>query len=619
MYARIIIINTGPWQDFYDKIHIKRNNTLVKHNISEPKITKPTISLKRRILVYLLNICLICIILVLGYISYIYMRMPSLDHILHETRDAAIIFLDKDGNEIRSANRIMGTPVSVDTLPPHVWQAIIAIEDKRFFTHGPIDIRGISRAMISNLALGRISSGGSTITQQTAKNIFLSREKKISRKVQELILSYWLENRFTKNQILDLYMNRVSLVGGMRGIDATARAMFQIPAHQLSIGQAAQIAAMLKAPTTYSPLRNPEKNIARARLVLQEMVRQGYITLNQARYAAQNLTGAIPTPDTNKYRYWTDFVMDELQSTIGEFESDMYVHTTLDTNLQEQIATTLSNNLTDTQGAVIAIEPSGALRSMSGGTDYQTSQFNRTTAPRQPGSAFKPIVYLVALENGMAPDTFVNDSRFAIGDYNPRNYNEKYYGDITLATAFAKSVNSVPLKLTQEYGIDSILDMAGRMGVGTKLRREYSTVLGASEMTLLDLTNIYAVIWNNGYSVRPYSIEKITDMSGNIIYLRNPSEPIQVLQPQTVEHMQKLLSDVIAVGGTGGRARTSNVLGGKTGTSNDNRDAWFIGAIPNIVIGIWMGNDDFTPMDSKITGGTVPAEIFKKIVTGTSK
>lgn len=587
---------------------VKQINKKSDKNIESPR------SCGWRACVYLFNFMLLGAVAVAGYVGVIYLQMPSLDSILHETRSAAVIFLDKNGDEIRSANRIMGTPVSTETLPPYVWQAIVAIEDKRFFEHGPIDVRGITRAVFSNLASGRVAAGGSTITQQTAKNIFLSREKKISRKVKELILSYWLENRFTKNQVLDLYMNRVSLVGGMRGIDAAARVMFQVPANKLTVGQAAQIAAMLKAPTTYSPLRNPEKNIERARVVLTEMVRQGYITINQARIAAQSLGAATPGGDTNLYRYWTDFVMDELRSRIGEFTSDMYVYTTLDTDLQDHVAAVLENKVSEYQGAVVAMNPDGALRAMSGGRDYQASQFNRATAPRQPGSSFKPVVYLVALENGLRPDSYVNDSPFAVGDYNPKNYNEKYYGDITLATAFAKSVNSVPLKLTKEYGIDSVLNMAGRLGVGTKLRREYSTVLGASEMSLLDLTTIYAVIWNDGLSVRPYSITKVTDMRGNIIYERNPSEPIRVLQPQTVEHMTQLLADVVAVGGTGGRARASGVLGGKTGTSNGNRDAWFVGATDEMVIGVWMGNDNFTPMNSKITGGTIPAEIFKEIV-----
>ena len=567
-----------------------------------------------RVLVWCIDLFMLALVGVAIYVVIIFLQMPSLDAILHETRPAAVIFMDADGNEIRASNRIMGAPVSVETLPPHVWQAIVAIEDKRFFEHGPIDIRGITRAMLSNIIHGRLAAGGSSITQQTAKNIFLSREKKISRKVQELILSYWLENRFTKNQVLDLYMNRVSLVGGMRGIDAASRVMFQTSANNLSIAQAAQIAAMLKAPTTYSPLANPDKNIARARIILQEMVRQGYITLNQARIAARELTPASPAQNTNIYRYWTDFVLEEVKSTIGTFESDMYVYTTLDMGLQEHIADILPAAVDPYQGAVIAMSTDGAVRAMVGGTDYQESQFNRALALRQPGSPFKPVVYLVALENGMTPDAYVNDSPFSVGDYSPQNYNNRYYGDITLATAFAKSVNSVPLKLTETYGIDSVLDMAARLGVGNKLRREYSTVLGASEISLLDLTKIYAVIWNDGQSVRPYTITKITDPRGNIIYERNPSEPMQILMPQTVEYMTQLLSDVVAVGGTGHRAAALGVLGGKTGTSNNNRDAWFVGAWRDLIIGVWMGNDDFTPMSSKITGGTIPATIFHKIV-----
>jgi len=570
-------------------------------------------SFRMRLLFWCLNLAALIVAAVLAYVMIIFLQMPSLDAILHETRPAAIVFLDRNGTEIRSSNRIMGMPVSTDNVPPYVWQAIVAIEDKRFFNHGPIDMRGITRAVMTNLFHGRIAAGGSSITQQTAKNVFLSREKKLSRKIQELILSYWLENRFDKNQILDLYMNRVSLVGGMRGIDAAARVMFQCSAREMSLAQAAQIAAMLKAPTTYSPLKNPDKNIARARVVLQEMVRQGYVTLNQARAAAAQLAPAHPAPDTNLYRYWTDFVLDETRSRLGGFNTDLYVYTTLDMGLQERIAAILPAHIGDYQGAVVAMSHDGALRAMSGGADYQASQYNRALAMRQPGSSFKPVVYLVALERGLTPDSYVNDSPFAIGDYTPKNYNERYYGDIPLSTAFAKSVNSVPLKLTEEYGIDSVLNMAGRLGVGTQLRREYSTVLGASEMTLLDLTTIYAVIWNDGASVRPYSITKITDPAGNVLYERNPSDAIAVVAPQTVEYMTQMLADVVA-SGTGRRANAPGVLGGKTGTSNENRDAWFVGATDALVVGVWVGNDDFTPMSSKITGGTIPAEIFRDIV-----
>ncbi len=578
------------------------------------KDTKKEKSFGQKLFAVFFNIFLIGGIFVVGYVAVIFFKMPSLDHILHETRLPTIVFMDSDGNEIRSSNRIMGTPVSVDTLPPYVWQAIVSIEDKRFFEHGPIDMRGTFRAVFVNLFKGKFAAGGSSITQQTAKNIFLSREKKISRKVQELILSQWLENRFTKQQILDLYMNRVSLVGDLRGIDAVARTMFRVPANELNIAQAAQIAAMLKAPTAYSPLKNPEKNIARAKVVLKEMVRQGYISLDEAKKAASMLGQATGTPDTNIYRYWTDFVNEELSSVIGQIETDVYVYTTIDKKIQEHIADVVPKYVGEYQGAVIAMNRDGAIRAMIGGVDYQVSQFNRVTALRQPGSAFKPVVYLVAIENGLTPDTVVNDSTFSIGDYNPKNYNERYYGDIPLSVAFAKSVNSVPLKLTKEYGIDAVLGMAGRLGVGTKLKREYSTVLGASEMTLLDLTNMYAVIWNDGVSVHPYAITKITDVHGNIIYERNPSENVRVLQTETVQYMTDLLANVVADGGTGKRAMTDGVLGGKTGTSNDNRDAWFVGATNDLVVGVWVGNDDFTPMDSKITGGTIPATIFHDIV-----
>lgn len=579
----------------------------LRDNKQEPK------SWKARIIAFFLNLFLVLVALCGLYVLFVFLQMPSLDSVLHETREPAIIFLDKNGREIRADGRIMGAVVSVDNLPPHVWQAIVAIEDKNFFDHGAISYRGTVRALVVNLFRGHFAAGGSTITQQTAKNIFLSREKKVSRKIQELILSMWLENRFSKNQILDLYMNRVSLVGGMRGLDAAANMLFGHSAREMSLAESAQIAAMLKAPSAYSPLKNPERNIARAKVILSEMVRQKYITLDEAQKATSELKPSTKSLDTNIYRYWTDFVREEIESRIGDINQDLYVYTTLDTKLQKRVAANLSANIGEYQGAVVAISRDGAIQSMVGGDDYVASQFNRVLALRQPGSAFKPVVYLVALENGMTPESYVNDSPFAIGDYNPKNYDEIYYGGITLATAFAKSVNSVPLKLTKEYGIDSVLQMAARMGVGNNLKREYSTVLGASEMTLMDLTTIYSVIWNDGKSVHPYSINKITDSGGHVLYERNPSEEITILQPQTVEYMKEMLYEVVTHG-TGKRAYTPNVFGGKTGTSNDNRDAWFIGTTSDYVMGVWVGRDDNKPMSSKVTGGTLPATIFHEIV-----
>ena len=590
--------------------------------------TPPRRSWKLRVLLWIFNIALLCAAAVGVYVLVVFLQMPPIESMLKETRAPAITFVDKDGYEIRSINKIMGSPVSVATLPPHVWQSIIAIEDKRFFRHGAIDFRGITRSMLSNLRARRVVAGGSSLTQQTAKNIFLSHDRKLSRKVQELIISYWLENHFSKEQILDLYMNRVSLVRGMRGIDAAARELFQKTAKELTLAESAQIAAMLKAPTAYSPLRAPEKNIARAKMILTEMARQKFISIDDARIATLQLHPLAPNPsDANVFRYWTDFVSDEIASRLGDvITDDLIVYTTLDGDLQERGAAVLRRHIANAadkyvgQGAVVAMSHDGALRAMIGGVNYQQSQFNRATAMRQPGSTFKSVVYLVALEHGMTPNTIVHDSQFKIGDYNPKNYNEKYYGEITLATAFAKSVNSVPLKLTAEFGISQVLKMAGRLGVGAKLRREYSTVLGASEMSLVDLTTMYGVIWNNGIEVTPYAIEKIMTPHGQTLYERIPDEPRELLRPDTVFYMKELLSDVLKSGGTGRRAKTDGVIGGKTGTSSDYRDAWFVGATnedaimaPNLTIGIWVGNDDFSPMDN-ITGGTIPAEIFHDVV-----
>lgn len=565
---------------------------------------------------FIINVTLWGIVAISIYSFIAFMAMPSLDTLINETRSPVITFIDRDGFEIQSRNQIMGDPVSVKTLPKYVWQAILAIEDKRFFHHGAVDLRGIVRSMLANIRAGKMVQGGSSITQQTAKNIFLTNRRSILRKVQELMMAVWLENRFSKVQILDLYMNRVSISRGMRGIDAAARNIFNKSATELTLAEAAQIAAMLKAPTAYSPERNPERNIARARVVLKEMLKQGVITQPQFDDAVLALKkpASVSKIMRQDLRYWTDFVMDEVNSRLGDkIDTDLFVWTTLDADLQKTAAENLRKLSRGYQGAVVGVGRAGEIEFMVGGINYEQSQFNRVLAMRQPGSVFKPATYLVALENGMTPDMMVEDSAFSIGDYNPKNYNEKYYGIITLADAFAKSVNSVPLKLTEQFGLDNVLSMAARLGVGSKLRRDYSTVLGASEMTLLDLTTMYAVIWNNGFSIRPFAIAKITTSGGRVLYERKPSAPIRLLKAETVTYMTHLLEEVTKVG-TGRRANVPGMtIGGKTGTSSGYRDAWFIGATKNMTIGVWVGNDDFTPMKD-ITGGTIPADVFKAIV-----
>jgi len=562
------------------------------------------------------NLFLWSVVAVGTYLFVMGMTLPSLDSLLYETREPVITFIDRDGFEIQSRNQIMGDPVSVKTLPKHVWQSILAIEDKRFFQHGAVDMRGILRSALSNLRASRFVAGGSSISQQTAKNIFLTPKRSINRKVQELMMAIWLERRFSKEQILDLYMNRVSISRGMRGIDAAARDIFNKPAPRLTLAEAAQTAAMLKAPTTFNPVRNPDKNMARAKIVLGEMLKQGMIKRAEYDKAVGELKRPVGHAKNikNDLRYWTDYVMDEVRSVMGDnVEYDLYVWTTLDSDLQNAASDKLRANAADHQGAVVAINKNGEIIAMVGGTNYVESQFNRALAMRQPGSAFKPTVYLVALENGMTPGMIVEDSAFSIGDYNPKNYNEKYYGNITMAEAFAKSVNSVPLKLTAEYGLDNVLRMAARLGVGSKLRRDYSTVLGASEMTLLDMTTMYATIWNNGYSMKPFSILKITSPHGKELYVRSPGEPLRLLGDDTVKYMTEMLADVVK-SGTGKRAYAAGkTLGGKTGTSSGYRDAWFIGRTNDMTVGVWIGNDNFTPMDN-ITGGQIPADVFRAIV-----
>ena len=566
----------------------------------------------------LLNLILWAAVLVAIYVFFVFMTLPSLDKLINETREPVITFVDRDGFEIQSRNQIMGDPVSHANLPRHVWMAIIAIEDHRFFQHNGIDPRGITRATINNITGRRSLQGGSTITQQTAKNIFLTPSRTVHRKIQELMIALWLEQRFTKPQILDLYMNRVSLSRGMRGIDAAARDIFHKRASELTIAESAQIAAMLKAPTTFSPIRHPERNMARARIVLSKMLKHNAITPEQH---AQALTELRPPPPSaprdnrNDMRYWADFVMIEVTSRLGtKIEDDIFVWTTLDVGLQTKAANTVRERVGNYQGAVVAINRDGEILAMVGGRNYAESQFNRATAPRQPASAFKTAAFLVALENGRTPGDIVEDSPFSIGDFNPTNMNERYFGMIPLSEAFARSVNSVPLRIAAEFGLDSVLSMAARLGVGSRLRRDFSTVLGASEMTLLDLTTMYATIWNNGFSMRPFAITKITTAGGTILYERQPNDSFKLLKDTTVQQMTQLLADVTRTG-TGRRANVPGVtIGGKTGTSNAHRDAWFIGATKDMTMGVWMGNDNFTPMN-RITGGTIPAEIFRAIVT----
>jgi penicillin-binding protein 1A len=515
-----------------------------------------------------------------------------------------------------------GETVSVERLPPHVWQAVVAIEDKRFFSHFGIDPRGLARAIWRNISSDGTIQGGSTITQQLAKNVFLSRRRSLARKIQEVMITAWLEGKFSKSQLLALYLNRVSLVGGKYGISTAAETLFGKPADKLDIPEAAIIAAMLKAPARYSPLSNPEASRARARIVLDQMLEQGFITKAQH---AEALKYEYKRPRGGKSgsRYFIDYVMDELSSRTGELADDVTIHSTLDSRIQ-RTAENVASGYVDKEGgkygfgevAAVVIDTGGGIVAMVGGRDYQESQFNRAhQMRRQPGSLFKPFVYLAALGRGMRPTDVFDDRITEIAGWAPRNHDDRYVGKITMADALEKSVNTVPVQIAKRIGLRTIIDAAHRLGLVDKISSDYSIILGTSETTLLDLTAAYATFANGGVGVIPHSIARIEDSNGRTIYSRAGGGVGKIVAERDVADMNAMLRRVIE-GGTGAAADIPGAfIRGKTGTSQNNRDAWFIGYGRKYAGGVWIGNDDNTPMSSKSYGGTIPARVFRAIMT----
>lgn len=553
---------------------------------------------------------------------YLALTLPNIEHITNKTRSPSITILDRNGEKITSINDMYGDTVDVETLPKHIWHAVIATEDKRFFEHFGVDIYSLFRALYSNIKANRTAQGGSTITQQLAKNVFLSKERSIQRKLQEVMITLWLENKFTKNQILSLYLNRVSLVGGKFGVSIAAETIFGKSIYELNIAEAAIIAGMLKAPSRLNPMKNPEASLSRMKLVLKLMKEQNYIS--EAEYQeAINYQYQKQDTNFNQTRYFIDYTMDSFNSLIGDISTDIIIHTTLDEKVQktaENITKTYLNNngkkYNFSQVATVVLNTNGEILSLIGGADYTQSQFNRVSQmKRQPGSIFKPFVYLAAIEYGLKPTDMFEDKITAIADWAPRNHDEKYMGPVSMAMALEKSLNTVPVQIAKQIGLKNIIKTAQKLGLVDKINNDYSIILGTSETTLLDLTSAYATFANKGYGVIPHSIQKITTPTGQIIYERKGSGVGKLISTQNTDVMNSMLKNVIE-GGTGANA---NIAGesiyGKTGTSQNNRDAWFIGYSPNYITGIWIGNDNNTPMSDSSYGGTIPAKIFKTIMT----
>ena len=521
-----------------------------------------------------------------------------------------------------------GTPydyMPIDLLPKHVIDAVVATEDRRFFDHWGLDPVGFGRAMLTNLRAGRYAQGGSTLTQQLAKNLFLTSERRIGRKVEELYLAFWLEIRLSKKDILELYLNRVYFGGGAYGIEAAARRYFNKSARELTVIEAAVIGGVLKAPSKFSPLTSPPLARARARTVVQKMLAAGYLSEEQAKSASGEVI-AFHNPsagrDATGYESAVDYILERLPPLSNVAASEIVVQTTIDGNLQRRAQHRMTALLAAegeasqvNQGALVVLQPDGAIKAMVGGRNYAESQFNRATrAKRQPGSSFKPFVYLAALERGLTPDSIVYDLPLSIKGWSPRNENGSYRGQMTLRQALTASVNTVAVRLHMDAGNKRTIEVASRLGIQSDLRDGPALALGTSEVTLLEMTNAYAGFASGGYRVEPHVIETVKTGHGVVLYQWPVRVPVRVVEERHVLQMNDMLNSAL-VNGTGRRAALAQYqAAGKTGTSQDFRDAWFVGYTSQMVGGVWFGNDNGHAMN-RIMGGSLPARLWHDVMT----
>lgn len=570
-------------------------------------------------------LCLWAGIGVAGLVGYYAMDLPDTQQLWKVENSPEFRFYGAGDKLLARRGRLQGRPLLYRDLPPDLVQAVVAIEDRRFFSHFGMDIRGLTRAMVSNIRSGAVVAGGSTLTQQLAKNVFLDPDRTLKRKIQELLLAFWMEATLSKEEIFALYMNRVYFGAGAYGVHAAAETYFNRPVPELTLGEAATLAGLLKAPSRLAPNRNPEGARARASLVLQAMTETGYLT--PQRLAANPLDDVrIVTRSNDTAHYAIDWALEQLPGFIGRPRTDLDIVTTLDPVMQ-LAAERAARQVLDTQGqdrnvgqvAMVVMTPQGAVRAMVGGRSYENSQYNRAIlAQRQPGSAFKPVVYLAALEAGYKPSDIMQDAPFSVGDWSPQNYDRLYRGPVTLTDALANSLNTVAAQLSEAVGRERVIETARRLGITSPLYPHPSIALGVFELSLLELTASYATIANGGFRTFPYIIEEVVSHSGNEFYRRRIGAAVPVIEPDIVASLQGMLVAAVE-GGTGRGARVDGLrIGGKTGTSQTWRDAWFIGMTGDLVVGVWVGNDDGAPMD-RITGGSIPAQIFKTFMTAEAK
>ncbi|MDB5477644.1 MAG: carboxypeptidase, partial [Alphaproteobacteria bacterium] len=547
--------------------------------------------------------------------------LPNINKAVDMEQRPSVIMRDINGVEFARLGDIQGEILKVGEMSPHLVNAVIAIEDRRFYKHLGVDPFGLARAIWVNIRGSGLSQGGSTITQQLAKNLFLSPERTFTRKIKEALLALYLERRYSKNEILAAYLNRAYFGAGAYGVDSAARVYFNSSARRLNLEQSAMLAGLLKGPSRYSPMNDPKLTMQRTRTVLMAMVDAGYLRPGAEKmqitpFAKRdyNVGGSYDL------RYYADWIMSQVESYTGNSTQDLLIDTTLDPKIQLSASQKLRDIITKDgpklnahQAALVTMQPNGAVVAMVGGRDYGESQYNRATQSlRQPGSSFKPFIYLAALEAGYTPQTQVLDAPVKIGKYKPENYDGKYRGTVTLQDAVANSLNTVAVRTLQDVGISKVKSIAQRMGITEDLTSDLSLALGASDVHVLSMVSAYATLANRGLASEPYGIKMIRTPKGNILYQRKPVPMAAVLSANAVANMNKMLQAVI-VYGTGQRAMIDRPAAGKTGTSSNYRDAWFLGYTSDYVTGVWVGNDDNSQM-KRVTGGMIPARIWHDVM-----
>ena len=558
---------------------------------------------------------LVGIVGVVVAVAAAYSGLPSYSELKSSPNGQMIRVHSADGSVLVSLGPSYGQWLDYGQLPQTMKTAMVAVEDRRFNNHPGVDPLGIVRSFYVRASKGRFTQGGSTITQQLARNVFLTNDKTWTRKLREMVLALAIERKFSKDQILELYLNRVYFGGGAYGVDAASRKFFGHPADRLSLGEAAIIAGLVKAPSNYSPTADAKAAVGRAGVVLGVMREQGLVTDAQVAAAAPDQIKFAPEAQQNSVRYFTDWALPQLDTLIAETGEPIDVWTTLDLSMQRAADASIgANTPAGAQGALVSLDRDGAVRAMVGGKDYVSSLYNRATqAVRQPGSAFKLFVYLAALEAGHTAADTVVDQPVDINGWKPRNSSRKFSGEISLRTAFAYSINTVAAQLGAEVGTSTIADMARRFGVTTPINTHPSMVLGTSDVRLIDMTRAFASVGGNGIAVAPYGITKVTTASGDVLYEHRAERSNVLVAPQVAAQMIDLLQTAVNTG-TAKAAQIGRPVAGKTGTTSSNKDGWFLGFSSGITTGVWMGRDDNKPVGG-LQGGRNPARAFAQFMT----